>query len=76
MLDGYWSTSRDRTEYEWYETIRAEHLPSVVAGLGGRPGQDVLDLLEQCCVEPRTDRLREVLEERQIPVERWIRVGD
>jgi hypothetical protein len=24
----------------------------------------------------RTDRLREVLEEHQIPVERWIRVGD
>lgn len=34
-------------EYEWFKTIRPEHLPRLVGLLGGEPGADVLDLLAE-----------------------------
>jgi hypothetical protein len=33
------------TEYEWWWTVRPDHMPAAVAALGGNPGDDVLALL-------------------------------
>lgn len=37
----------DDGEYEWFQTIAAADIPAVVALLGGAPGDDVLEVLEQ-----------------------------
>jgi hypothetical protein len=34
-------------EYEYFYTIAAEDVPALVVALGGQPGTDVIDLLEQ-----------------------------
>jgi hypothetical protein len=34
-------------EYEWFDTIAAQDVPAMVVALGGQPGTDVIDLLEQ-----------------------------
>ena len=34
-------------EYEWFYTIAAQDVPALVVALGGQPGTDVIDLLEQ-----------------------------
>ncbi|HEY3747341.1 MAG TPA: hypothetical protein VGL17_13910 [Gemmatimonadaceae bacterium] len=34
-------------EYEWFYTIAAKDVPALVVALGGPPGTDVIDLLEQ-----------------------------
>jgi hypothetical protein len=34
-------------EYEWFQTIAAADVPRVVEVLGGRAGEDVLDVLER-----------------------------
>lgn len=39
--------SGDDEEYEWAYTFAPEVIPSLVAALGGTPGQPVLELLEQ-----------------------------
>jgi len=41
-------------EYEWFKTIAAADVPRLVALLGGRPGDDVLDLLERGFTGPRS----------------------
>lgn len=34
-------------EYEWFYTIAARDIPVLVIALGGQPGTDVIELLEQ-----------------------------
>jgi hypothetical protein len=41
-------------EYEWFQTIAAADVPRVVALLGGRPGDDVLDILERDFTGPKS----------------------
>jgi hypothetical protein len=45
-------------EYEWFETIRPEHLPRLVELLGGEPGTDLLDLLAERYTEPLRESCR------------------
>jgi len=64
------------SEYEWDITIKAADVPAYVRCLGGRPGENVLDLVLACfrrdsaCVE------KGFLEAHAIPIEFWSRVGD
>jgi hypothetical protein len=34
-------------EYEWFYTIASKDVPALVVALGGQPGTDIIDLLEQ-----------------------------
>ena len=34
-------------EYEYFYTVAAKDVPSLIVALGGRPGADVIDLLAQ-----------------------------
>jgi hypothetical protein len=64
-------------EYEWVYTVQAQHLPLLVAALGGRPGDDVLDLLVRTCSGPDAVRLRTLLGQGgPVPADLWTRVGD
>jgi hypothetical protein len=62
-------------EYEWFETISAEHLPRLLALLGGAPREDLLDLLEQRWSGPRSGDLERLLRECDIPIERFVYGG-
>lgn len=54
-------------EYEWFETIAAADLPRLAALLGGRPGDDVMDLLERDWTGGRSYELERLLRESDIP---------
>ena len=60
-------------EYEWFKTIRAEHLPQLVELLGGEPGTDVLDLLAERYTGADAAELERVLRESGLPVELFVR---
>jgi hypothetical protein len=59
-------------EYEWFRTIRAEHLPQLVELLGGEPGTDVLNLLAERYTGENTGELERVLRESGLPVELFV----
>ncbi len=59
----------DDDEYEWFETIRAEDVPKVVALLGGSTGDDVLDLLEAHYTGKASYELEKRLLESDVKVE-------
>ena len=61
-------------EYEWSETVRAEHLADLIALLGGAPGVDVLDLLEGYA-GARSFELERLLSGGEVPVEFWSYAG-
>jgi hypothetical protein len=62
----------DDGEYEWFTTIRAEHVPEVVRLLGGRAGDDVLALLARDFTDDGSYELERRLRESDIPFERYI----
>jgi hypothetical protein len=64
----------DDGEYEWYQTIAPPDVPRLVALLGGRPGEDVLDVLERWTGDRSYDFER-LLRESDIPVARWVWSG-
>ncbi len=64
------------SEYEWIITVRAPHIPSLVAALGGRSGDDVLSLLAGRFRDDDRCASKSFLEERGVPIEFWSRVGD
>ncbi len=55
-------------EYEWFETIAAVDVPRVVALLGGRPGDDVLDVLERDFTGTKSYDLEARLRNSDVPV--------
>ena len=40
-------------EYEFWYTVAAEDVPALVIALGGEPGADILDVLQQRCAARR-----------------------
>ncbi len=56
-------------EYEWFETIAAADVPRVVELLGGRPGEDVLDVLQRHWTGARSYDLEARLRNSEIPIE-------
>lgn len=59
-------------EYEWFTTIRPEHLPRLVELLGGEPGADVLDLLAARYTGDGAAEFERTLRESGIPVELFV----
>lgn len=65
------------TEYEWVHTVHAEHIPLLVAALGGEPGEPVLPLLARTCSGAEAIRLSRLLgPDGPVPATFWSRVGD
>jgi len=62
----------DDGEYEWFETIRAEHLPRLLFLLGAKASDDILDVLEQKWSGPRSYELERLLRETDFPLERHV----
>jgi hypothetical protein len=61
-------------EYEWVWTVRAPHVPALLAALGA--GDDVLAALRARFSDERASGLRPFLDQHGIPVDAWSRVGD
>lgn len=56
-------------EYEWFKTIAASRMAKVIALLDGRPGDDVLDLLERNFTGTGSYDLEARLRNSNIPVD-------
>jgi hypothetical protein len=61
----------DDGEYEWFQTIKAEHVPRLIALLGGKPRDDILELLRTWS-GARSYEFERLLRESDIPVERLV----
>lgn len=55
-------------EYDYRRTIVPEHLPALIALLGGRPGDDVLDLLARDWTGYRSFDLEAPLRDAPFPL--------
>jgi len=62
----------DDGEYEWFQTIKAEHLPRLIGLLGGKSGDDILELLKTNWSGARSYEFERLLRESDIPVERIV----
>ncbi len=58
-------------EYEWGRSVAPADVPRLVAELGGKPGQDILDILELSWTGLRSYDLEKLLRETTIPVTLW-----
>ncbi len=72
-VEGSWGSGL--TEYEWAITVRASEIPRVVAALGGKEGDDVLELLSARCSENEWYASRAFFKKHRIPTEFSSRVG-
>jgi hypothetical protein len=59
-------------EYEWFQTIRAAHLPKLIELLGAAPGADLMTVLAERCTGDGSYRLEAVLRSGEFPVERHV----
>ena len=59
-------------EYEWLQTIRAEHLPQLLRLLGADPTDDILDVLAERWTGERCGDLEGILRESDIPIDRFV----
>lgn len=59
-------------EYEWFQTIRSEHLPRLIRLLGGTSADNILDLLSASWSGDRSYALEQLLREGDVPVERFV----
>lgn len=73
-VEAFWGAGS--SEYEWTITVRAPHVPSLIAALGGGSGDDVLSLLAGRFRDDDRCVSKSFLEERGVPIEFWSRVGD
>lgn len=64
------------SEYEWVITVRAAHVPTLIAALGGSVGDQVLPLPAARFGEDERYVTKGFFEERGVPIEFWSRVGD
>jgi hypothetical protein len=62
----------DDGEYEWVERVSAADLPRLVELLGGLPGPDILDLLEERYRGPASYDFTQLLYHSDISVERHV----
>ncbi len=61
-------------EYEWYQTIRKEHLEKLCQALGNTT--ELLAMIKQKFHGEGSSQISSFLQEHDIPVEFWSRVGD
>jgi len=57
----------DNGEYEWFRTIRSEHVPALVFALGGDAGADVLGVLAAAWTGPASYDLEALLRDGAVP---------
>jgi hypothetical protein len=56
-------------EYEWFKTIRSEHIVQLRQVLGAEAGVDLLDFLQERFSGPASYDLEELLRTADIPIE-------
>ena len=61
-------------EYEWYWTVKVEHVGLLVDAMAGEG--DVLSLLKTHFMNDQAAGLHEFLIKNEIPYESWSRMGD
>jgi hypothetical protein len=61
----------DDDEYEWYKTISAADIPRLVHLLGGEPGDNVLDILEDRYSGEGSYRFEQLLRDSNFPAKFW-----
>lgn len=59
-------------EYEWFSTVRSEHMSQLVGLLGGDAATDILDLLEEHYTGASSYKLERILREGDVPVEFFV----
>ncbi len=59
----------DDGEYEWFRSVKAEHIPSLIAALGGAPDEDILDVLARVATGDGSYELERLLREEIVPCE-------
>ena len=59
-------------EYEWFETIQAVDIPRLIELLGGEPGSDPLDILQERWSGSRSYELERLLENSEINLSRSV----
>ena len=62
-------------EYGWFETIDRSELPKLIGLLGGKPEDDILDVLQENWTGPRAADLEALLRESDIEVKRFVWSG-
>jgi len=62
----------DDGEYEWFQRIPSRDVPRLVAMLGGRSGDNVLDVLERHWTGDRAGELERLLRESDLEIERFV----
>ena len=62
-------------EYEWFQTIDRSELPKLSGVLGGKPKDDILDVLEENWTGPQASELEALLRESDIEVDRFVWSG-
>ena len=59
----------NNTEYEHFRTIQPRHVPQLIELLGGRPGDDLRDLLDTQWADDRSFELEKRFREAPFPIE-------
>ena len=62
-------TVSNNTEYEHFRTIQPRHVPQLIELLGGRPGDDLRDLLDTQWADDRSFELEKRFREAPFPIE-------
>jgi len=62
-------------EYEWFQTIDRSELAKLSGVLGGKPKDDILDVLEENWTGGRAANLEALLRESDIEVDRFVWSG-
>lgn len=62
----------DDGEYEWFQRIPSRDVPRLVVMLGGNPGDNVLDVLEQNWTGGRAGELERLLRQSDLEIERFV----
>lgn len=62
------STVSGDGEYEYFKIVAGQDIPRLVALLGGRPGEEILDLLKKEWSGEKAYALEDLLREGDVPV--------
>lgn len=71
-VEDFWGGS----EYEWTITVKAPNVPILRAALGVGSDADILTEAKRRFEGAASRGFEDLLKTREIPVERWSRVGD
>jgi hypothetical protein len=66
------ATVKSDGEYEWFKTVRSEHLPQLAESLGAATPSDIVDVLAQRYAGAASYEFEKILKESGIPVQLFI----